>query len=139
MKRLTLLLVLLIQIFTSCGQNKVTETEDQSDRYKIYQTENIYCLLELDTYTGTIHQIHYTTDENGFEGKVLLDSLPSFIRDDIYRELPFNVKHLDFELYPTKNMYTFILVEQYSGNVWHVQWNNDKGYRFISKIYDRLR
>ena len=135
MKRLTLLLVLLIQIFISCGeQNEVIKTEDQSDRYKIYQTENIYCLLELDTYTGTIYQIHYTTDENGFERKVLLDSLSSVNKNEIHRELPFNVKHLDFELYPTKNMYTFILVEQYSGNVWHVQWNNNESYRFIIQI-----
>jgi len=131
MKKLLLLLALIMQVLVSCGQT--TQADNQNDRYKIYQTENLYCLLELDTYTGTIYQIHYTTD-NSFEGKILLDSLSSYTRNEIRRELPFNVKHLDFELYPTKNMYTFILLEQYSGKVWHVQWNNEERLRFIIKM-----
>lgn len=39
-----------------------------------------------------------------------------------------------FTLYPTANMYTFILLDQFYGNTWQVQWSFDPETRFIIPI-----
>ena len=36
-----------------------------------------------------------------------------------------------FELYPTENMYTFILLDTYNGNTWQVQWSMEESKRGI--------
>ena len=40
-----------------------------------------------------------------------------------------------FELYPTKNMYQFILIDKTSGKKWHVQWGMESSKRWIRRIY----
>ena len=79
------------------------------NRYKLYGTENMYTLLELDTKTGKIKQVQWSLDSDS-EGT--------------------------FELYPTKNMYQFILIDKTDGRKWHVQWGTggDKS-RWIRRIY----
>lgn len=95
------------------------------ERYKLYQTENIYTLLQLDTKTGTIDQLQWS-----------LDSDKEF-------SVPINEKDLSygmgygsnsFELYPTKNMYQFILIDKTDGRKWHVQWGTESKKRWIRKF-----
>ena len=82
------------------------------NRYKLYQTDNIYTLLQLDTKTGQIEQLQWSLDSNN-EGSVTING------DD----LTYGYGHgsNSFELYPTKNMYQFILLDKTSGKRWHVQ------------------
>ena len=40
-----------------------------------------------------------------------------------------------YELYPTNNMYNFIMVDVINGETWQVQWNFDKEKRFAQRIY----
>ena len=40
-----------------------------------------------------------------------------------------------FELYPTKNMYQFILIDKTDGRTWHVQWGTELSKRWIRRIY----
>lgn len=40
-----------------------------------------------------------------------------------------------FELYPTKNMYQFILLNKEDGRKWHVQWGIESNKRWIRRIY----
>ena len=40
-----------------------------------------------------------------------------------------------FELYPTKNMYQFILLDKTTGKKWHVQWGMKASERWIRRIY----
>lgn len=98
-------------------------------RYKMYQTENIYNLLKLDTRTGAIWQVQYRMKnvkastvpiEYGFSAGVTLESLGWDGR---------------FELYPTKNMYTFILLDTGTGNTYQVQWGTDSDHRFMERLY----
>ena len=42
-------------------------------RYKLYQTENIYTLLQLDTKTGMIEQVQWSLDSDN-EGSVSINS-----------------------------------------------------------------
>ena len=98
-------------------------------RYKMYQTENIYNLLKLDTRTGAIWQVQYRMKnvkastvpiEYGFSAGVTLESLGWDGR---------------FELYPTNNMYTFILVDTEKGYPYQVQWSTNPKQRFRVRIY----
>ena len=40
-----------------------------------------------------------------------------------------------FTLYPTQNMYNFILLDQVNGKTYKVQWHNEEEKRFIRPIY----
>ena len=96
------------------------------NRYKLYQTENIYTLLQLDTKTGMIEQVQWSL-KSSEEGSVSINS------DD----LTYGLGHGSgsFELYPTKNMYQFILLDKTSGRKWHVQWGMKSSERWIRRIY----
>ena len=95
-------------------------------RYKLYQTENIYTLLQLDTKTGMIEQVQWSLDTDN-EGSVSINS------DDLNYGLGYGSG--SFELYPTKNMYQFILINKTTGQKWHVQWGMESSKRWIRRIY----
>ena len=96
------------------------------ERYKLYQTENIYTLLQLDTKTGMIEQVQWSLDSDN-EGSVTINS------DDL--TYGYGYGSGSFELYPTKNMYQFILIDKTSGKKWHVQWGMESSKRWIRRIY----
>ena len=95
-------------------------------RYKMYQTENIYNLLKLDTVTGAIWQVQYGMNKDAEAMQVAIDSWPLVWSSDSHPGR--------FALYPTKNMYTFILLDTDTGEVYQVQWNTDPMKRFRTKI-----
>ncbi len=96
-------------------------------RYKLYQTENLYTLLQLDTKTGKIEQVQWSLDSDK-EGTFTIND------EDLTWGLGYGSG--TFELYPTKNMYQFILIDKTDGRKWHVQWGTggDKS-RWIRRIY----
>ena len=95
-------------------------------RYKLYPTENIYNLLLLDTKTGQIEQVQWSLEFDK-EGTTTINS------DDLsYGVGP---GPGTFELYPTKNMYQFILIDKTDGRKWHVQWGLSDSKRWIRRIY----
>ena len=94
------------------------------DRYKMYGTENIYTLLKLDTMTGKIEQVQWSLEDNQ-EGTWTINS----------EDLSYGTGCGTFELYPTQNMYQFILLDKVTGRQWHVQWGIGEGKRWIRRIY----
>lgn len=96
------------------------------ERYKLYQTDNIYTLLQLDTKTGMIEQVQWSLDSDN-EGSVSINS------DDL--TYGYGYGSGSFELYPTKNMYQFILIDKTNGKKWHVQWGMESSKRWIRRIY----
>lgn len=95
-------------------------------RYKLYPTENIYTLLQLDTKTGRIEQVQWSLDEDN-EGSITINN----------SDLSYGVGYGSgtFELYPTQNMYQFILIDKTDGRKWHVQWGMSDNKRWIRRIY----
>ena len=93
------------------------------NRFELYPTKNIYNFLRLDRVTGQIEQIQWSTDK--------------------YNELsvPVNTENLSlsstsfFELYPTDNIYQFILMDKSNGRTWHVQWGMERADRWIRRIF----
>lgn len=89
-------------------------------RYKMYQTENVYNLLKLDTRRGKVWQVQYSMGD--IESQVVSLNLFGIASED---------EGWDgrFELYPTKNMYTFIMLDTGTGDTYQVQWST-KGYNY---------
>ena len=95
--------------------------------YKLFPTTNYWCFIKLDTRNGKMWQVHFTISEEGYQGELILNA-SSLVWDD---------KEINgrFTLYPTKNNYNFILLDQVNGTTYQVQWNNDDDKRFVSRIY----
>ncbi len=146
MKKIVLILIATLIALTSFAQTDSTTTVAQRDsvladillrlenieyktepiaRYKLYKTENIYNLLKLDTATGQIEQLQWSLDDDK-EGTMTINSEDLSL---LYRQPG------TFELYPTNNMYQFILLDKVLGLTWHVQWGIGSNKRWIKRIY----
>lgn len=111
-------------------QNVTVQPKQVSENaiYQLFPTQNYWTFLKLDTRNGKIWQVHFTVSKEGFEGEIILNSdslLWASEEETIVR----------FTLYPTNNIYNFILLDQIDGRTWQVQWNNEKEKRFVSRIY----
>jgi hypothetical protein len=95
--------------------------------YKLFPTQNTWASLKLDTRNGRLWQVHYSVSKEGYEGTLSINSY-SLV-------LPEEEINGRFNLYPTENMFNFILLDQINGNTYKVQWHNDNDKRFIRRIY----
>lgn len=126
MKKLIFLIYISFIVLTACNQadNKQTMPAKQeikeNVRYKMFPTENIWTFLKLDTRSGKIWQVQYSLDEN-FRGEVELNN-KALVPDGA-------TENGRFTLYPTKNIYNFILLDQIDGKMWQVQWSLEEGNR----------
>lgn len=103
--------------------------EQQTKEFQLYPTQNMWSFLELNTITGQIYQIQFSMKSNErLYTTVNADSLNSsyqkYMEQDTGR----------FELYPTQNIYTFLLLDRKFGRVWQVQWGFKNEDRFIIRI-----
>ena len=111
---------------TNAWLEQIEITNSLKQRYRLYQTDNVYTLLQLDTKTGKIEQVQWSLDSDN-EGSVTIND----------EDLTFGYGYGSgsFELYPTKNMYQFILLDKTNGRKWHVQWGMKRSKRWIRRIY----
>ncbi len=143
-KNFILIYFLALTAINSYGQieqdsiNTVQEVEKQVEKkaeiqqlevpiYKLFPTENTWASLKLNTRNGKIWQVHFSISKDGYEGTLSINSY-SLV-------LPEEEINGRFNLYPTENMYNFILLDQINGNTYKVQWHNDNDNRFVRRIY----
>lgn len=88
-----------------------------TDVYQLFPTQNSYNFLKLNTRTGQIWIVQFDIGGDN-RGTSSLNIFPLVSED--------NEVNGRFTLYPTKNFYTFILLDQISGKTWQVQW----GFKF---------
>ena len=95
-------------------------------RYKMFKTENLYNLIKLDTATGRVWLVQYRMGNVEAHTMAIDDNalLWSWEEEIAGR----------FDLYPTNNMYTFILLDTQTGITWQVQWHTSERKRFRSQI-----
>lgn len=98
---------LLLSCFISISTNAQT--------YKLYQTDNIHNQLKLNSKTGEVYQIQN-------DGQTFL------VKESI---TPNNDKANRYILEKTKNIWTYILLDQFSGKLWQCQFSV-KGSDYIS-------
>ena len=90
----------------------------------------MYTLLKLDTRTGQIWQVQWSTDDAArFSVPVNLSVLlPSGTAGH-----PTVLRPGRFTLSPTENMYNFVLIDEEDGRTWQVQWG-DAEHRLVTAI-----
>lgn len=145
-KKLLLVMMLLLPVvgFAQSNQSKLDSICDEvkqiaqmvaktqvdkafDNKFKLYSTQNMYTFLQLDTSNGKIQQVQWNLDS---------DKEFSISLNDIDLTYGINIGSWSerFELYPTQNMYQFILLDKVSGAKWHVQWGMEASKRWIRPI-----
>lgn len=85
--------------------------------YKMYQTDNVNNQLKLNTKTGEVIQVQS-------DGQTFM----------VHEETtPLNDKPNRYVLYKTQNMWTYILLDKFSGKLWQCQYSV-KGVEYITSI-----
>jgi hypothetical protein len=93
--------------------------------YRLFSTKNIYTFIKLNTRNGQMWQVQWSTGDNTFQIPLSLTTRVSSEEE----------KNGRFFLYPTTNIYNFILLDQIDGRVWQVQWANELKDRLVIPIY----
>ncbi len=97
-------------------------------RYKMYKTENTYNLIKLDTATGRVWQVQYRMGSTDPMVIAIDDNSLLWSWED---EIPGR-----YELYPTQNIHTFILLDTKKGYTYQVQWSTSgPNQRFRESLY----
>lgn len=103
-------------------------TQDPTVRYRLFPTQNMYTFLKLDTMTGKIWQVQYSTKGEEYRLESVLSSI------DITELLKLKKEVGRFSLFPTQNFYNFIMLDQIDGYTFQVQWNVDEENRGVLPI-----
>ena len=135
-------ILLLFISFNAFSQDDYTYLQKDFERYKLYPTENINVFLKLDTRDGYVYQIQRRTGEVNSSSILISTYRPDQYRKNwpidsesgfvIYsgRKQPIG----RYKLYPTQNMWTFLMQDVFDGHTYMVQWGFEKEDRFIEII-----
>lgn len=107
----------------------IASNVEKEDCYKLYPTENIWTHLKLDTRTGQVWQVQYSVNS---------DSHGEWVVNDMDLTFGSNIIPGRFELYPTHNMYNFLLLDKSTGLVAQIQWSMDEESRGLIRLLTGL-
>lgn len=138
MKKIVLpFMLLFLLVMVGCTDNAPKPTSKEGvreqliqtydiERFKLFSTQNMWTFIKLDTQTGQMWQVQYSVkgDEERFEYDLNPNPLITTDRKVNGR----------FELYPTQNIYNFILLDRIDGKTWQVQWSFDEENRTVIPI-----
>jgi len=133
MKKLLILPLCLFSIFCSAQSTNANELLRVSNyqspvpaKFRLYPTSNRFTFLRLNTSTGFIDIVQYSTSDGESSLMVKLSQFPLVLDGPVDR----------FTLYPTTNIWTFLLLDQIEGTSYQVQWSPEPEKRFVSRIYE---
>jgi hypothetical protein len=95
-------------------------------KFLLFPTKNIHIFLKLNTSNGEVSMVQYSTKHEQIEIKI-----KSYMYPLVTKEEESNGR---FFLYPTTNIYNFILLDQIDGRVWQLQWGIDEDSRMLIRI-----
>lgn len=134
MKKLVFLIILLMgTISISYAQSEkpqqmATSTIANKDaRFLLFPTQNIHIFLKLNTQTGEVYIVQFSTDGKGGEVKIENYNYPLVTKEE--------QTNGRFFLYPTKNFYNFLLMDQIDGRIWQLQWGFEEKNRLLKRIF----
>jgi hypothetical protein len=137
MKKLLISLMVILTTITSFAQTQVKNNEGtsrdntQNDQnyeavpYRLFPTQNIWNFIKLNTRNGQMWQVQFDAKANNRLVSNL--SLVPLVNKE-------EEKNDRFTLYPTQNIYNFILLDQLDGRVWQVQWSTEPEKRLVIPI-----
>lgn len=116
-------------LLSFCQEKQITALgqDNPNASYRLFPTTNMWTFLKLNTEDGRIWQVEYALNNEGrFETYLNLIPLATGSQKKPGR----------FTLYPTQNMWTFILLDTINGSTWQVQWSQNANERVILPISD---
>lgn len=126
-------LAFLLFATISFGQTQIKPTSTLQQKkisentiYQLFPTQNYWTFIKLNTRNGKMWQVHFSVKDDGSKGELVLNSLPLVDKEDEVNGR--------FTLYPTENMYNFLLLDQIDGTVVQVQWSLDEKNRGIVSV-----
>ena len=99
---------------------------DSEVTYRLFSTRNMYTFIKLDTRNGKMWQVQWSTKGSDYRFETTLSDISRVDKEE--------EKNGRFFLYPTTNIYNFILLDQIDGRAWQVQWGKE-GERAVLRIY----
>lgn len=128
-KFLLFICILLASLTAYCGNGdnvKTLANDDPNAKYRIYPTEAIRIFLKLNTEDGRIWMVQIGLGNNNDRMEIPLNS--------ISLTSGYEKTNGRFALYPTQNMWNFILLDTHDGRLWQVQWSYESENRFVVPI-----
>jgi hypothetical protein len=95
-------------------------------KFDLFETENMWTFIELDTITGMMWQIQYDVQGDNRGGVELNTQDLANGKEKIPGR---------FTLHKTKNIYNFILLDQIDSGTWQVQWSTEKENRGVIPVF----
>lgn len=113
--------------FAQNSTKQINRIQQKSENaiYQLFPTQNIWIFIKLDTRNGKMWQVQYSVNDDN-KGEIVLNSLP------LVSEA--NETKGRFTLYPTENIYNFLLLDQIDGTIVQVQWSLDAKKRGIVEV-----
>jgi hypothetical protein len=130
LKKILFLLIFVLAVTTVVGQNEQKKDNpprkqsELTDVYELFPTQNTWTFIKLNTRNGKLWQVQFSIKGNRMVTE--LNSTPL-----VLNEMEINGR---FTLYPTDNIYNFILLDQVEGDTWQVQWSAENELRAIFPI-----
>ena len=126
------LVVLAISPLPGRAQKPVTRSSSfaptptpSAPTYQLFPTQNIFTFVLLNTTDGRAWQVQYAMgDAVALRLEISTERLSGDSEPRAGR----------FNLLPTQNMFTFMLIDQDTGRTWQLQWNADPDKRFVQEI-----
>jgi len=137
MKTIFFTLIFIFFSMISFAQNQTNPNREVQQKvvfknsvYQLFPTQNYWTFIKLNTRNGKMWQVHFTVEKDGTDGELILNSIPL-----VDEEKEVNGR---FTLYPTENIYNFLLLDQIDGIVYQVQWSVDSDKRGIVSIIETV-
>ena len=99
---------------------------DSVVNYRLFTTQNMYTFIKLDTRNGKMWQVQWSNKGSEYRFENILSDISRVNKDEEQKGR--------FFLYPTTNIYNFILLDQIDGRMWQVVWGKEEE-RAVIRIY----
>src|SRR5258708_10974841 len=106
--------LLLFASLAAAGEFQLEPTQNPDAPYRLFNTQNIYTLLKLDTSTGRIWQVPWGDKDHRYTQSINLKGL---VPAGEPRRVTLN---------STRNIYPFILLDQGTADTWMIQWGKSE-------------
>lgn len=90
---------------------------DKMGRFCLYETQNMWTFIMLDTYTGKNWQVQFSVEGDDYMFAVPINAFSLAFPETT------SIWTNRFQMFSTQNMWTFILLDSYDGRLWQVQYS----------------